>query len=82
MRGVAQCRLVGGPADGEVIELAPIQCLDRLEKELESWLEARADGGANVMRGRRPSDANWEAYTQAVYEKDPPTAAGGVTYRF
>jgi hypothetical protein len=46
---------VGGPADGEVIELAPIQCLDRLVMEQECWLEARADGGANVMRRSSPT---------------------------
>jgi hypothetical protein len=79
---MAQCRFVGGPDGDEILELPAIQCLDRLSLEQACWLEARSDGGVNVMRGPRPRNANWESYTLAVYEKDPPASAGGVTYRF
>lgn len=82
MKGMAQCRFVGGPDGDEILELPAIQCLDRLSLEQACWLEARPDGRVNVMRGPRPHNANWESYTLAVYEKDPQAAAGGVTYRF
>lgn len=82
MKGMAQCRFVDGPDGDEILELPAIQCLDRLSLEQDYWLEARPDGGLNVIRYPRPHDADCESYTLAVYEKDLPTAAGGVTYRF
>jgi hypothetical protein len=82
MKGMAECLFVGGPGGEEVLTLPAIQCRDRLSVEQDGWLEARADGGANVMRGPRPRNANWESYTRFAYEKDTPAVVGRVTYRF
>jgi hypothetical protein len=82
MKGTAECLFTGGPGGDEVILLPAIQCRDRLSLEQDVWLEARDDGGANVMRGLRPRNANWESYCVALYEKDAAPATGRVTYRF
>ena len=82
MKGMAECLFVGGPGGDEVQTLPAVQCRDRLSVEQDGLLEARADGGVNVMRGPRPRNANWESYSRAVYEKDTSAPTGRVTYRF
>jgi hypothetical protein len=82
MKGSAECLFVGGPGGDEVLTMPAVQCRDRLSVEQDGWLQARADGGVNVMRGPRPRNANWESYNRAVYEKDKSAPAGRVTYRF
>jgi len=82
MKGTTECLFVGGPGGDEVLALPAVQCRDRLSVEQDGWLEVRADGGVNVMRGPRPRNANWESYTRAAYQKDASASAGGVTYRF
>jgi hypothetical protein len=82
MKGKVECRFVGGPGGDEELELPAMACRDRVGLDQDGWLEARSDGGANVMRGPRPPDANWEAFTRAVYEKDVRRGSGPVTYRF
>lgn len=81
MKGRVECTFTGGPAGDEKLFLPAVQCLDKLSLEQAGWLRVREDGKFDVMAGMRPTNADWESYSLAVYTK-VPCKASGVTYQF
>lgn len=81
MRGKANCRFIGGPQDGQTISIPGQACQDTLAVEEEVWIAETADGGAKIMKGRRPRDSKWTTYSVAIYRKQK-LEDGGITYHF
>jgi hypothetical protein len=79
--GLVKCRYVGGPFDGNTLELAAKHCRQTMEVDSEAWAAEDADGGMAMFKG--PLGPNWTRCARYLYQKEPRRPSdGGATYRY
>ncbi|BBM83343.1 CCCH zinc finger protein [Candidatus Uabimicrobium amorphum] len=71
MRGISNCKFIGGSQDGKILEIISLHCRKRLCIESSTWFSKAKDAVKIVKGHSKYKDPDWFQSLCYVYEKQP-----------